>query len=60
MLKEDAVASSFISDFAETAEVTGVEVVVTDSGMSSVFPIMVCAEVGAPTIRQVVSGVWLT
>lgn len=36
------------------------EAVVTDSDVSSVFPKLVCAEVGAPTIREVVSGVWLT
>ena len=60
MLEEGNVDSPSISLVIETAEVTRVKFLVTESDMIPVFPTMLSVEVGAVNISDVVAGVWLT
>ena len=60
MLEEGAVSCSLAAAFPESAEVTGVKVVATDSDMSSVFPRMESVEVGVVVSSDNVRTVPLT
>ena len=58
MLEEGVVPCSFTTVFSESAEMTRVEVVVTDSDISSIFPPVEYVEGGAVIIPDVVRYVW--